>query len=88
MNAVARIDIRIDNETKLLLERASAVSGLTVTQYITSLIRQNAPITLANAANIQLNNEQFDNFIEACAKAEKLSDKILKTARCLDEKGY
>ena len=43
MSAVNRIDIRTDLETKQLVERASAASGCTVTQYLTRLIRTDAP---------------------------------------------
>ena len=87
MSAVNRIDIRTDLETKQLVERASAASGCTVTQYLTRLIRTDAPKILEEVASIRLTNEQFDHFIDVCSREEPLSDKIKETARKLDIEG-
>ena len=88
MSAVDRIDIRTDPETKQLAERASAASGCTVTQYLTRLIRTDAPKILEEVASIRLTNEQFDRFVDICSKEEPLSDKIKETARKLDMEGF
>lgn len=88
MSAVDRIDIRTDPETKQLAERASAASGCTVTQYLTRLIRTDAPKILEEVANIRLTNEQFDRFVNICSREVPLSDKIKETARKLDTEGF
>lgn len=88
MSAAERIDMRIDPETKQLAERASAASGCSVSQYLTKLIRSDAPKILEEAASITLTNQQFDDFVEACARTKPLSDKIRRTAERLDTEGF
>jgi len=47
MTAVAQKSIELsDEETKLLAERASAVQGFFVPDYMSRLIRENAPVIL------------------------------------------
>lgn len=88
MSAVKRIDIRMDAETRQLAERASAASGRTMTQYLTQLIREDAPKILEEVSNIRLTNEQFDIFMEICSQEEAISDKIKRTAIKLDKEGF
>ncbi|MBE0448598.1 MAG: DUF1778 domain-containing protein [Actinobacteria bacterium] len=88
MSAVKRIDIRMDAETRQLAERASAASGRTMTQYLTQLIREDAPKILEEVANIRLTNEQFDNFMRVCSQEEPISDKIREAANRLDKEGF
>lgn len=59
-----RIEMRVDAEIKQLAERASAALGCaSLTEFITRLIRDNAPVILQQEASIRLTNAQFDNFI-------------------------
>lgn len=88
MSAVKRIDIRMDTETRQLAERASAASGRTITQYLTQLIREDAPKILEEVSNIRLTNEQFDNFMKVCSQEEPVSGKIKRTASKLDNEGF
>ncbi|MCG7871020.1 MAG: DUF1778 domain-containing protein [Candidatus Thiodiazotropha lotti] len=85
-----RIEMRVDAEIKQLAERASAALGCaSLTEYITGLIRDNAPETLQHEATIQLTNTQFDHFIDVCNDLErKPSDRILDAAKCLDAEGF
>jgi len=85
-----RIEMRVDMETKVLAERASAVLGCaSVTEYITTLIRENAPRSLQEATTIQLTNQQFDNFISACDDPNRQPGKrLLSAAKALDEEGF
>ncbi len=85
-----RIEMRVDTETKVLAERASAVLGCaSVTEYLTSLIRENAPKSLQEAATIQLTNQQFDNFILACDDPNRQpSKRLLSAAKALDKEGF
>lgn len=59
-----------------------------MTQYLTQLIREDAPKILEEVANIRLTNEQFDNFMRVCSQEEPISDKIKITASRLDEEGF
>lgn len=88
MSAAKRMDIRIDAETRKLAERASAASGSSMTQYLSQLIRKDAPKILEEVEIIKLKNEQFDRFVDLCSQEEPLSDKIVEAARKLDEEGF
>jgi len=85
-----RIEMRVDAEIKQLAERASAALGCaSLTEYITGLIRDNAPQTLQYESTIQLTNAQFDHFIAVCNDLErKPSDRILDAAKRLDTEGF
>ena len=84
-----RIEMRVDSETKSMAERASAALGCaSLTEYMTRLIRDNAPKTLEKEAAIQLTNAQFDNFFTTCNDAELVpSDNIMAAAKRLDAEG-
>lgn len=85
-----RIEMRIDSNLKQLAERAAAARGyVSISEFICSLIRENAPKILEQETVIQLSNAQFDRFIEVCNETErKPSARILKAAQRLDEEGF
>jgi len=86
----ARIDMRIDYEVKKMAERASTTLGYaSLTEYLTSLIRDHAPKVLEHEAAIQLTNAQFDHFMQVCNEVEIApSDKLLEAAKSLDAEGF
>lgn len=92
MSALAkdRLDLRIDTETKLLAERAAAVLSSSMTELVTRLIRENAPQIIAEHANIQLSNAQFDQFLEICEAEEtaQAPARLIEAARLLDKEGF
>jgi uncharacterized protein (DUF1778 family) len=85
-----RLDMRIDSETKSLAERASAALGCSsVTEYITRLIRQDAPEILKQQASIKVTSDQFDAFMMACQdNTAAPSARILEAAKRLDQEGF
>lgn len=83
-----RIEARFIPEIKQLAERAALVSGITLTDYLARLVREDAPKTLKTYAEIKLTNEQFDNFLTICDAAQEPSKKILDAAKRLDEEGF
>lgn len=85
-----RIEMRVDAETKQLAERASAALGCaSLTEFITRLIRDNAPQILEQETSIQLTNAQFDRFMAVCNDADrKPSERILAAAKRLDTEGF
>jgi len=85
-----RIEMRVDADVKHLAERASAAQGFSsLTDFITSLIRDNAPLILQNETSIQLANAQFDNFIAACEDTERQpSERLVAAAKRLDAEGF
>lgn len=82
----SRIDMKIDSETKMLAERAAAACGQSLSAYLYSLIRQNAPKVLEEQQKIQLSNQQYNAFIAACEQAEnwRLPEKLISEIESMD----
>jgi len=82
--------MRVDSDTKLLAERASAAAGYaSLTDFVTHLIRENAPEILKQQTTIDLTNQQFDNFMVACMDETSVpSPRILEAAKRLDQDGF
>ncbi len=85
-----RLDMRVDAETKLLAERAAAALGCSsVTEYITQLIRADAPDILKRQATIKVTSDQFDAFMTLCQDDTATpSTQIMDAARRLDQEGF
>jgi|TARA_B100000745_G_scaffold209552_1_gene138591 uncharacterized protein (DUF1778 family) len=83
-----RVEARFLPEIKALAERAASVSGVTLTEYLASLVREDAPKTLKSHTEIQLTNQQFDNFLAICEAEQEPSKAILDAAKRLDEEGF
>ena len=85
-----RIEMRVDADIKQLAERASAALGCaSMTEFITTLIRENAPRILQQETSIQVTNAQFDHFMAICNDTEpKPSARIMEAAKRLDAEGF
>jgi uncharacterized protein (DUF1778 family) len=85
-----RIEMRVDPEIKQLAERASVALGCaSMTEYVTNLIRENAPKTLRQQTEMEVTNAQFDRFMAICSDTERRpSERILEAAKRLDTEGY
>jgi uncharacterized protein (DUF1778 family) len=85
-----RVEMRLDLETKQMAERASAALGcVSLSEYITRLIRENSPQILQQHNEIKLSNQQFDRFIALCDEVSLTPGKsLLKAAKRLDEEGF
>ena len=83
-----RLEAKISPETKKLAERAALVKEMTLTDYLVSLIKTDAPKTLKAQTEISLTNEQFDNFLVICNSDRRPSKKIKEAADLLDKKGF
>lgn len=88
MSTTQRIEMRVDTETKKMADLASAALGCNVTQYISRLIRENAPRVLEEQSKIVLTNQQFDQFIAICKEGKPLSQRIHDVAKRLDTEGF
>lgn len=86
----ARIEMRVDIETKNMAERASIALGCSsLTEFITRLIHENAPEILKRQIAIELTNTQFDKFMAICEDSTvKLSRPLIDAAKKLDKEGY
>jgi len=83
-----RLEAKISPETKKLAERAALAKEMTLTDYLISLIKTDAPKTLKAQTEITLTNEQFDNFLIICNSDRKPSKQIRKAADMLDKEGF
>jgi len=84
-----RLETRLDPETKRLAERAAALGFGSMADYITRLIREDAPKRLAEQALIQVTKDQFDHFLAACEDtSRKPSRRLRKAAVRLDKEGF
>lgn len=90
MQAVSRIDMKIDTETKLLAERAAAAAGMSLSGYLHNLIWKNAPAVLDEQQRIVMNNRKYDAFIRACETSETWpqSTKLQETAEEMDAESF
>lgn len=86
----ARIEMRVDAETKQLAERASAALGCaSLTEFMVRLIRDNAPSILEQQSTIRLAADRLDQFIAACQRSDlEPSQKLKEAAQRLDAEGY
>ena len=83
-----RIEARFSPELKALAERAALANGQTLTDYLATLVKTDAPNRLKAASDISLTNQQFDAFINACDNAAAPSKKLLDAAQKLDSEGF
>lgn len=83
-----RIEARFSPELKALAERAALASGQTLTDYLATLVRMDAPRRLQSANDVTLTNTQFDQFLAACESAQQPGSKLLSAAKKLDAEGY
>ncbi|MDO3387979.1 DUF1778 domain-containing protein [Gilvimarinus sp. SDUM040013] len=83
-----RIEARFPAELKILAERAALASGYSLTDYLANLVRNDAIERLKSQSEIQLTNERFDRFAQACEDAKAPSNKIIEAAEKLDREGF
>jgi uncharacterized protein (DUF1778 family) len=87
--ATARLDIRLDEEIKAKAEKASALLGLkSLTEYVVRLMDENASSVIAEHESITIENNAFDQFIEACDKAKKPNRALLEAAKFTKDSGF
>ncbi len=87
-NKTERIEARFPAELKALAERAALASGYTLTDYLASLVRKDAPKRLKAQSEIVVANKIFDHFIKVCESAPAPGRKILDAADKLDREGF
>jgi uncharacterized protein (DUF1778 family) len=82
----ARFDMRLEAELKAKAEKASALLGMkSLTDYVVMLMDENASYVIAEHENMQIENDKFDRFMQACEKSAK-PNKALRDAAKLAQK--
>jgi len=65
--ATTRLEMRVSEETKIKAEKASALLGLkSLTEYIVSLIEENATQVIKEHESITIESDIFDAFMDSC----------------------
>lgn len=78
--ATTRIDMRLDEAVKAKAEKAAALLGMkSLTEYIVTLMDENATSVIAEHESMVVENDLFDRFISACDEA-KAPNQALKEA--------
>lgn len=69
--AIARLDIRLDEEIKAKAEKASALMGLkSLTEYVVRLMDEDATQVIQQHESVEVTDNVFDEFLLACDNAK------------------
>ena len=83
-----RINLRLNQNAKILIERAASFEGKTVTSFILSSALASAERTIHEHESVQLNEQDVERFFAALAKSvtfnKKLTDALLEHDRRVD----
>ena len=76
--STARLDLKLDPVIKAKIEKASALLGKTLTEYVVRLVDNDATQVIAQYESMKLENEVFDHFLSACLEAEAPNNALLE----------
>jgi uncharacterized protein (DUF1778 family) len=86
--ATARLDMRLSPEIKAKAEKASALLGLrSLTEYIVKLIDENSTKVIQQYESMTVENDIFDNFIQACEELQSPNQKLVDAAAFTKKQG-
>lgn len=89
MASNARLDLRLDASIKMKAEKASALLGMSsLTEYVVKLMDEHATEVIAHHQRIQLEDDIFDQFMQACAQAKKPNQKLKDALQFANEQGF
>lgn len=71
MATITRIDIRVDEEKKRIIAKAAEMAGLTITQYVMSLVWPDAERRVAVDNKVQLSARDWKAFTDRLDEAPK-----------------
>jgi len=87
--ASARIDMRLEKAVKLKAEKASALLGYkSLTEYLVRLIDEKSTEVIAQHEKINIENDIFDRFWDACNKVSEPNKALLDAKQFANEQGY
>ncbi len=87
--ATTRFDMRLNAETKAKAEKASALLGLkSLTEYVISLIEENATKTINEYESVTVENDIFDRFISACEDVAPPNEALISAVAYTKEQGF
>ena len=81
----ARLEVRIDKDIKAKAEKAYTLLGFkNLTEYIVKLMEEDATHVIATYEGITLEDNIFDQFIDACNQAKEPNAALLEAKRFSD----
>ncbi len=83
-----RLEARVLPDVKKLVERVTAISGQSVSDYLTDLILADAPVKIEQHTNISLTNEEFERFMAMTQETVEPGKKLRDVAKALDSEGF
>lgn len=86
-NAQERLDLRIPADTKRKLRRASALQGVSLSEFLVRAAEAEAERTLEGATTMVLDNDAFDRFVAACDEAREPNEALRAATRIARERG-
>lgn len=79
-NKNARLDIRINQEKKDLIERAVALKGLSITDFVINCVEEEARRTVRDYESMELSRKDSEAFARALLEPPKPSSKLAEAA--------
>ncbi len=76
-----RLDMRLDTRTKILIERAAAITGQTLTDFALSNLVQSAMATIERHERLVMTDRDRDRFLKALDRPPKPLPALAKAAR-------
>lgn len=76
-----RLDMRLERRTKTLIERAAAITGQTITDFVVSNLVESAMATIERHERLVLSNRDRDRFLAALDRPAKSLPMLAKAAR-------
>jgi uncharacterized protein (DUF1778 family) len=76
-----RLDVRLDESRKRLIEQAADLLGQTVSAFTVSTLVREAEAVVARFGTLRLTDRDRDAFLSAIDKPPKPSDRLAKAAR-------
>lgn len=77
-----RIDIRVTNDAKTILERAAEINNISLSSYIISVCLRQARIDLKENERLILNNSEAKIIVDSLNNPEKPNDALKKLMKC------
>lgn len=77
-----RIDIRVTNDAKTILERAAEINNISLSSYIISVCLRQARIDLKENERLMLNNSEAKIIVDSLNNPEKPNYALKKLMKC------
>lgn len=80
MATTARIEVRTEDEVKSTIERAAAIQGLSITDFVLNIAKSRADKVIAKYERMTLEDDAFDQFFTACLESDNTPNQALQDA--------